>query len=139
MTEDELVRIGRLLNHADMDSTDVTRLIRSFMIRALDEARVLATQLAVANGTAEAQRHLADERQKRIETLEREAFLAATMTRETVAERDTWEATAKALRLVESRISGILCDAGGVVDPLPEGVAALVKERDALKELLVSQ
>jgi hypothetical protein len=139
MTEDELVRIGRLLNHADMDSTDVTRLIRSFMIRALDETRVLTTQLAVANGTTEAQRHLADERQKRIETLEREAFLVATMTRETVAERDTWETTARALRLVESRISGILCDAGGVVDPLPEGVAALVKERDALKELLVSQ
>jgi|GEM_PF-5569509 len=103
---------------------------------ATDALRALTTQLTVARGDAEAQRLLAGERQKRIETLEREAFLVATMTRETVAERDSWEATAKALRLLESRISGILCDAGGTVDPLPEGVATLVKERDALKELV---
>jgi hypothetical protein len=46
-------------------------------------------------------------------------------------ERDIWRSTAESLRVMESRISGILCDAETVVvDPLPDGVARLVAERN---------
>jgi len=46
-------------------------------------------------------------------------------------ERDEWRATAEALRVVEARISGTLCDAADiVVDPLPEAVEALRRSRD---------
>lgn len=47
------------------------------------------------------------------------------------ADRDTWKATASALRINESLVSGALCDAGDVVvDPPQDGVRELVRQRD---------
>ena len=52
------------------------------------------------------------------------------------SERDTWRETCAALRAQESRVSGLLADAGDVSTIPVEGVGALARQRDgALRSL----
>jgi len=51
-------------------------------------------------------------------------------------ERDEWKKLAEALRVQESRITGILSDASTVNTDLPDGVSDLVKQRDEAVEYL---
>lgn len=85
MTEDDL----RAIEQAP-DGWDAIKMVAAY--------RELRTRFAVAQGTATAETHRADERQARVEVLEREAFLTATMTRETIADRDAMQALVAILR-----------------------------------------
>lgn len=58
------------------------------------------------------------------------------LARAMIAERDEWRSLAGALRAQDSRISGTLMDSGITFEGLPEGVAALRAERDALRSLV---
>lgn len=52
-----------------------------------------------------------------------------------VRDMDVWKDLSSKLRVQESRISGTLMDAGDIpVDPLPEGVKALLEDRNRWRE-----